>query len=343
MRQSRYRACGLALTLGLTAPMVGAAQTASADPPDPGGATFLLVPVGARAAALGQAAMADGGTSESVFWNPAGLAWMERGEVGVHHARTFVSDNTAVSAAFVSHAAGVFALTAYLVDFGSQEVVNFPAPGGPVTGRISPKNIELLASYGLRVIGGLAVGVNYKLIQFRQDCSGDCGFFPTTVGTTHGIDVGVQYGFGAGRPLVIGAAVQHVGFRLQLENREQADPLPTRMQIGVAYRLRLPNPAPDTEPLDARFLVDLVNEWGQVASPDVSVGVELGYGDLIRLRTGYASINQLFVENDAETGARGPSVGIGVRLGRVSVDFSRIFFDNANFDEPVYIGIRADF
>lgn len=343
MRRSRCKVAALALAFGLGGPAAVVAQTTEDAPPDPGGATFLLVPVGGKAAALGQAAMADGGTSEAVFWNPAGLAWMEGGEVGVHHARTFVSDNTAVSAAFVSPTAGVFALTAYLVDFGSQEVVNFPFPGGPVTGRISPKNIELLASYALRVIGGFTFGVNYKLIQFRQDCSGDCGFFPSAVGTTHGMDVGVQYGFGADRPLTIGAAIQHVGFRLQIENREQADPLPTRVQVGAAYRLRLPSPAPDAEPLDARFLVDVENEWGQILGPDVSVGIELGYGELVRLRTGYASINQLFEENNAETGARGPSVGIGVRLGRVSVDFSRIFFDNANFDEPVYIGIRADF
>src|SRR5207248_8930547 len=49
--------------------------TASAQQPaesDAGGAVFLLVPVGARAAALGQAAVADGGSSESAFWNPAG-------------------------------------------------------------------------------------------------------------------------------------------------------------------------------------------------------------------------------------------------------------------------------
>ena len=32
------------------------------------GATFLLVPVGGRAAALGQAAIADGGSSEAAFW-----------------------------------------------------------------------------------------------------------------------------------------------------------------------------------------------------------------------------------------------------------------------------------
>ena len=35
--------------------------------PETGGAAFLLVPVGGRAAALGQAAIADGGSSEAAF------------------------------------------------------------------------------------------------------------------------------------------------------------------------------------------------------------------------------------------------------------------------------------
>ena len=42
------------------------------------------------------------------------------------------------------------------------------------------------------------------------------------------------------------------------------------------------------------------------------------------------------------TEARGPSVGIGLGLGRIALDFSRIFFDTSNFDEPVYITLRAD-
>ncbi|MCZ6754566.1 MAG: UPF0164 family protein, partial [Gemmatimonadetes bacterium] len=77
---------------------------------------FLLVPVGGRAAALGQAAVADGGSSESAFWNPAGLAWLEGSELAVHHAATFISNNTALSAYFAAAGVGTFGVSAYLVD-----------------------------------------------------------------------------------------------------------------------------------------------------------------------------------------------------------------------------------
>lgn len=294
-----------------------------------GGAAFLLVPVGGRAAALGQATVADGGTSEAAFWNPAGLAWLPGAELAAHHAATFVSDNTALSAYFAPKGVGVLGVSVYLVDYGSQDVITIP--GGPVSGKFSPKNVQLLASFATQVFEGFAFGVNYKLIQFRQDCSGDCALFPSVVGTTHGVDVGLQYGKPTS-PLRFGVAVRHAGFDLQLEDRDQADPLPTKLDFGVVYRLVLPRTSPDVQPLDARFLIDIENDWGEFDDPQARVGVELGYGDLIRLRAGYA-----FVDSDA----RGPAVGLGVKLGRFSVDFSRVFYDSANFDEPVYISLRA--
>ena len=328
---SPTRVCLTALVAALAASAGGAGATTQATgEPEQGGAAFLLVPVGGRAAALGQAAVADGGSSEAAFWNPAGLALMERGEVAAHHAKTFISNNTALAAYFHADRVGVFGMSAYLVDYGSQDVITIP--GGPVSGKFSPKNVQLLASFATQLDRYIAFGLNYKLIQFRQDCSGDCGLFPSVVGTTHGVDVGLQYGR-VESPLRLGVVVRHAGFKLQLEDSDQADPLPTRLEFGVQYRVTLPPPAPDAQPLDARFLVDVENRWGEFDDPRTRIGLELGYGDLIRMRTGYAFI-------DAET--RGPSVGLGVRLGRLSVDFSRVFYDSSNFDEPVYISIRAD-
>src|SRR3989338_7954778 len=131
----RRRASNVALALSLLVP-ASRAQGQQPAGSEAGGAAFLLVPVGARAAALGQAAGADEGTSESTFWNPAGLATLQHSEVTIHRANTFASDNTVLSAYLASRSLGTVGVAAYLVDFGSQEVVT--APGRPVTGRISP-------------------------------------------------------------------------------------------------------------------------------------------------------------------------------------------------------------
>jgi hypothetical protein len=184
------------------------------------------------------------------------------------------------------------------------------------------------------VTSNLAVGINYKLIQFRQECSGDCTLFPTAVGTTHGVDVGAQYAFGASRDVIIGLAIQHAGFKLQVENQAQADPLPTRIQIGVVYKVVFPDVQNVEEPLDARLLFDLRQPWGSFTNPDARVGLEVGVGETVRLRTGYA-----FLKSER----RGPSVGIGLSIGRLRIDFAQLFFVASNFDEPVHISLRAIF
>jgi len=321
----------LAVDLAIAAPASAWAQVVGSPnrPPDQSGAAFLLIPVGARAVALGQAAVADAGSSEAAFWNPAGLAALDRGEVAVHYARTFVSTNTALSAYAGSRTLGTLGISAYLVDFGSQDAAG--APGVPTVGRLDPKNIELMASYATDIAGTVSVGVSYKLIQFRQDCTGTCGALRSLVGTTHGVDIGVQCAVGRNDALRLGVALQNAGFKLQVQNRDQADALPTRVQVGAIYRLSLPASAAG-ERLDARILMDVQNEWGQYANPDARVGVELGYGDVLKLRTGYAFLH-------AESS--GPSLGLGLKLGRVMLDFARSFFESSSLDDPVYVSLRA--
>jgi hypothetical protein len=326
MRPRPSSGIALALALAGLGPRAIAAQDAL---PRPSGATFLLLPVGGRATALGQAAIADGGSSEAVFWNPAGLSLLPRSEFAIHYASTFASNNTAITLSVVGQRLGTAGIAAYIVDYGSQDVV--PPGGGVPVGRISPKNIELLASYATDVAHALTIGVSYKLIQFRQDCQGDCGTLRAVTGTTHAVDVGAQVAIGGPDALRIGVAVRHAGFKLQLENRDQADPLPTQVAIGLAYRLPLPQRSRGA-PLGARVLIDFQDDWGQYSSPDARLGLEFGYGEALRLRAGYA-----FLQSES----RGASIGLGLYLERIAVDFARVFYDRGGFDEPVYLSFRV--
>jgi hypothetical protein len=324
MRLRRSSLLPLLACLGWSRPAAGQTSGSITE----GGAAFLLVAVGARATALGQAATADAGTAEAAFWNPAGLALLPESELALHHATTFASTNTVLSGYLTSPLVGVVGLAAYLVDYGAQDVV--PGPGLP-SGSISPRNLELLGSYATPLGRGLSFGVNYKLIQLRYDCSGDCGALRSLVGTTHGVDVGVQWGAAPADGLRLGLALRHAGFNLQLQNAPQADPLPTTLAAGGVYRVRLPQ-RPGAPPAFARLLVSAENPCCASVNPDLRVGAELGYGELIRLRGGYA-----FLHSDS----RGPSLGAGLQFGRAVVDFARVFFTRGNLDEPVYLTLRV--
>lgn len=292
------------------------------------GAAFLLVPIGARATALGQAGVAETGASEATFWNPAGLAGLQSTEFGVQYASTFASRNTALSLIFVNQELGSFGVSAYLVDYGSQDIV--PPGGGLPSGRIAPKNLQLFASYATDIGRVLALGVSYKLIQFRQDCQGTCGPIGDASGTTHAVDVGTQLTLGPDGAVRIGAAVQHIGFALQVENRDQADPLPTRLVLGASYKLPLQLLGTDPA-VAARINVDVQDQWNEYGSPDARLGAEIAYSETLYVRGGYA-----FLQSET----RGASFGVGVRFDRVSVDFARVFYQASAFDDPIHFGLR---
>src|SRR5688572_32781034 len=98
-----------------------AANAASAQPSGltTEGAPFLLLPVGARAVGMGQAVVGDPtGTTEAIWWNPAGTARSERREVAVHHYETIIGTGDAVAILIPSSLLGVFSVSLYALDYG---------------------------------------------------------------------------------------------------------------------------------------------------------------------------------------------------------------------------------
>lgn len=333
MRRSRCSQL-LAAALAIARSGLQAQQAPSAE-----GATFLLLPVGARAVALGQAAVADAGTAEGLFWNPAALASLPRSEFAFHHHTAFFGIADAASVSLVANGVGTFSLAAFIVDYGDFPVTPGGPGGGPQPiGQITTRNLALLASYATQLSVAVHGGISYKLAQLRVDCSGECSTVPTATGTTHAVDLGVQVIIPAAVPIVFGAALRNFGFKLQVNNQAQADPLPTRLQLGVA--LVVLRPSPRTGRLDLRLLADvrgpLGSDGGAGGGQVTLVGLESGAGETVRLRAGYAF-------SEGET--RGPSFGVGIRVGTVVLDLARVFYasDALAEREPVHLSLRVAF
>jgi len=338
MRRSRcsFRLGPVTLVAGVIAAGGWSAAPALAQQPAAGveGGAFLLLPIGAKATALGQAATADGGTSEAVFWNPAGLASLTRGEFAIHHYDAFFGSGDAIAIAVPSSRFGSFAFTAYLVNYGDLAVTRADLGPEPV-GQISPRNLALMASYATEVAGGVAIGLTYKVVQFRVDCTGDCSQVPTATGTSNAVDLGLRYDATAWLPVVFGVSLRNLGFPLQVNNKAQADPLPTRVVVGVSVAVL--RPPPGVQGIDARVLADVQGTVGEGSlEPVTLVGVESGVGELVRLRAGYAFLN---------SNARGPSLGFGVRFGDIAFDLASVFSvaEAVGDKQPVQISFRVIF
>ena len=307
----------------------------SAQEPLNAGALFLVFPVGAQAVGMGQTATAAEGRGEAAFWNPAGLATLSDDEFALHSATLVAGRSHVLGAYFPSRGIGVIGGAVYLVDYGDLDRTD---ANGNTIARIAPRNLEFVASYATSLAGSFVFGLSYKLVQFRVDCSGDCRDFPAGTGATHALDVGGQFRVGAGGPLRVGIALRNIGFRLQVQNQAQADPLPTRLAIGAQYdvHFRPPAGAALNQAFDLKLAADLDSPWGQVGQSETRLGLDVGYQRLLRVRAGYA-----FVQD----GLSGPSVGLGVESGSLGVDIARAFLTGSDLqaESPTFFSFKVTF
>lgn len=271
----------------------------------------LLVPVGARAAALG-GTMTARGSADAVFRNPAGLATLERGVFVIHHGQDFFGQSDAFSLLFAPPVVGAVGLSYQLIDHGEIEATD---DSGQMVGLLSLRSHVLVASFATGIAGGLAAGLSYKLFHERHDCTGACGALDVAA-TTHGLDAGVRY-----RPvwlpaLELGASVENLGFALQVVNAAQADPMPARVHAGAAYDVLAPLRRSDD--LTLHVGVDLIDEWHDPGSPAASVGAEFAFQQLLFLRGGYVQGEGL---------GTGAALGLGLHWDRFILGLTRSFMN----------------
>ncbi len=269
----------------------------------------LLFPVGARSVALGQA-LVTAPTSDALFVNPAGLAWMRKGQFVVHHGTVTQAQMDALSLFFTPKGIGTIGITYHLFDEGQSDAVDI---NGLPTGTLSTREQLVILSFATPVVAGVTAGLNYKLYQFRNDCAGDCAAAQFT-GTTQEVDLGLQYHAPGLRGLRLGVAINNAGFKLQVINVDQSDPPPTRLRMGASYEL-LQHIHPDsTTELWVTAQADTRLRGGLGLVP--SVGVELSVNKTIFLMTGFRGGSGLNT---------GLAVGVGLRYERFDIAVAKAF------------------
>jgi hypothetical protein len=304
------------------------------DNPVPGapGATVeccqqLLVPVGARASALGGAVTARSGP-DVVFLNPAALAVLSRDELRIHNEKTEVESTNALGLAFRVRGAGVLGLSYRLSEYGVSDATD---ASGNITGQLRPLEHFLLVSFATGMGPGVTAGVSYKIYQLRNECAGFCGGFDFAA-TTHAVDFGVQYHPGIWPTLQLGASVLHFGLPLQVLNAEQADPTPARFRVGAAYEVMHHFSTDSTTALWVS--TDVAGSWRHGVPRRVSAGLELVLDNTIFVRSGYAT----------GTGREsGPGIGVGLRYDRFDVGIARRFGVGIGAQDPFQITFAVGF
>ncbi len=291
----------------------------------------MLLPLGARTVALGQALTARAG-ADAVFINPAALADLEKSQIIFHRSTAADASVSTFEVIIHSRVAGNFGLTYTAMAFPSDEAGQTP---GEPTGTLDIFKQTLLGTYATSVALGWTAGVNYRLFHSGITCTGTCGEAAKS-GTTHMIDAGLKFTPPWLKELAVGAALVHAGFPLQVNNAKQADVAPTRLRVGAAYNAGRIFTRDSS--VAVWLNVDAVQRIRDAAAPALNVGVEVVLDNTIFFRGGHAS------SGDGTTSG-GNGVGFGMKYQRFEINVAKAVNPSSSllFEDPVYVSFGITF
>jgi hypothetical protein len=256
------------------------------------GAVFLKMGAGARPTAMGNAFVGIADDVNAVYFNPAGLASLERPELTALQTQWIEGINYNFGAYAHPLASGVLAFSAATLQVGDIERRN---ESEGLDGTFDNLDSAYAVSFGRNLGQTYSLGLTGRYIKEKID---------STSASAWSSDIGIMKRFD-NRPLSLGLAIRHLGPEIKF--RDEGDPQPLTIDGGAGYKLfhdRLLMGLNMYKPRDNSLKFGLGFEWkGNLSSAKYA------------LRAGYNSSN-----TDAD-GATGLTVGAGLGLGRFTLDF----------------------
>lgn len=321
---------------------------------------FLLISPGARNGGMGEGGVALVNDATAIFWNPAGLAFQYENpetdkmrEITFMHAKWLPQFN--FSDLFYDYMAGRYYVEDLGMFGGSLTFLNlgkniWTDETGQEIGTFDSFEYALTLSYATKLEDNLGVGINAKIVQSNLADVSPGSENQDGKATTFAVDVGLiwtpAYEFLDNR-LNLGFNLSNFGPKVTYIDRDQADPMPTNLRLGLAYKAYDDGFNSITAIYDINRLLVVRNYDGTSDNAFEAVfysawvkhtieerlrrfthsfGIEYRYGTLIALRGGY------FYE-DPDYGARKFfTFGAGIKYNMFTIDFSYI---SAAEDHPL--------
>jgi hypothetical protein len=230
------------------------------------GLQFLKIGVGAQQTGMGEASSSTVNDASAIFWNPAGLGWMEEREIFFSYSTWLVNSKHAALSAAIPIRSFIFAVSIISMNIEEFEETTVQNPTG--TGRmVSAGDIAIGVAVAKRFTDKLSIGGQVKFVQEKLD---------NTTFENILFDVGTIYYTGF-RDLRLAFTLQHFGPDKKMLDQKFKMPLLFRVGIsdhifnGQSFRL--------TTAVDLVHPTDN-NEW-------VNFGIEMEFLKFLALRGGY--------------------------------------------------------
>jgi len=306
-------------------------------------ASFLEIPVGPRAIAMGQAYVASANDVSALYWNPAGIALLESNQATFQYTEWFVDTNLNYAAGVIKFNNAYLGAHAYMFNGGKMDVTTVTFPDG--TGEeFTINDISIGLSYAQKLKSNFSIGGTFKFIRqslWRMDAS------------AFAVDLGFHYKTPV-ENLDLGFSITNFGGEMELEGdnvarRIDLDPnasgnndaiianldvntwdLPLIFRIGLAYELW------EKDNLH-KLIISSDAVYPNSNDNYVNIGAEYSFRDRVFIRGGYS---YLFLENDDGTGHLRAGFGIKV-IEKILADYS--FSDRSVLGSVHTLGAAINF
>ncbi len=202
---------------------------------------FLLITPGARAAGMGEAFVAVADDANATYWNPAGLAFITNKQLSLMHSNwlpQLAPDLFFDYGSYVQHidGLGTFGLAVTYLNLGSQTITDEFSP--TPLGQFSSQEWAIGASFGMKISENTGVGLQFKFIRSNlapevnnttQKGAGSANSFA--------FDIGLLKKQVLFDKLDFGLNLTNMGPKVVYVDQAQADPLPTNLRMGFAFRV----------------------------------------------------------------------------------------------------------
>lgn len=254
------------------------------------------------------AALSDG--AEAIYWNPAGLAPLDKREILLSHAElTLSTRHDFVAYAQPSPVGTIGGAVTYL----SQAALDGRDALGHPTGGFQASDTAIHLAWA-RKTDLSDFGVTVKFVQSHIGSS---------QAQTFALDAGARKILGA---VVVGAALRNAGSGLKYDT--QRDDLPLRLALGAAYKFA-----------GGHAVTGEVVDGPRGSGLDVGFGGEYQAVKNVWLRAGYTTQSAITGGSGVDA-ARGLTLGVGYRDGRWNLDYAALPMGELGTAHRISLGAR---
>jgi hypothetical protein len=282
------------------------------------GAQFLKIGVGVREIGMGSAGVAESNNVNTIYWNPAGLNFVEGKQASLMHYVWF-EDITYQSALFSypTENTGVFGIMINCLTMKGIEKYN--NEGNNLNSTYKPTDNTLTISYANEIFG-IPLGLNLKYISSKID---------TESASAIALDLGAKT-FKMDDKLALGFCLQNMGTSMKYIKEKTG--LPLTVKAGASYLFDVGSydsfiiTGDINAPIDNTIGLNLGGEYNYNATEDIIISPRAGYK----------------ISNNGLEGLKDVSLGTGFSFKNWSLDYAWTPYGELGITHQISILFKFD-